>query len=75
MKKTYLDGSKYNGEHKWSGLKRIKHGKGTKFYSNGVKYVGEWKDDKKHGQGTYVYSDGDKYEGEWKDGTQHGQGT
>lgn len=44
-------------------------------FSNGDKYVGEYKDGKKNGQGTYTYADGEKYVGEWKDGKRHGQGT
>ena len=48
---------------------------GTFFFSDGGKYVGEWKDDKKHGQGTYTFADGDKYVGEYIDGKKHGQGT
>ncbi len=31
---------------------------GTLNFNNGVKYVGEFKDNKKHGQGTYTYADG-----------------
>ena len=42
---------------------------------DGVKYVGEWKDNKKHGQGTFTSPDGVKYVGEYKDGKSHGQGT
>jgi len=48
-------------------------------YTNGDKYVGEWKDDKQHGQGTYTFGPGefygDVYVGEYKDGMYHGQGT
>ena len=51
------------------------NGQGTMIYSNGAKYVGEWKDGKCNGQGTMTYSDGDIYVGEWKDGTPNGQGT
>ena len=45
-----------------------KNGIGTYTYSNGNKYIGEWKDDKQHGQGTFISANGDKYVGEWKDG-------
>ena len=45
-----------------------RNGQGTFTYSDGVKYVGEWKDDKRNGQGTYTWSDGGKYVGEFKDG-------
>ena len=57
-----------------------KHGQGTFTWSNGDKYVGEYRDDKKHGQGTYTFGpksewSGDKYVGEYKDGKKNGQGT
>ena len=51
------------------------NGQGTLTFSDGSKYVGEWKDDKRHGQGTFTSAKGDKYVGEWKDGKTHGQGT
>ena len=47
----------------------------TKGDNKGLKYVGEWKDDKKHGQGTFTNPEGDKYVGEFKDDNRHGQGT
>jgi len=42
-------------------------------YSNGDRYEGDWKDDKRHGRGivTYAAPDGgvaERYEGEWRDG-------
>jgi len=46
----------------------ISNGQGTYTWSDGSKYVGEWKDNKKHGQGTYTNPDGIKYVGEFKDG-------
>jgi hypothetical protein len=51
------------------------NGKGTATYSNGDKYVGEWKDSKQNGQGTITSVKGDKYVGEWKDGLFSGKGT
>ena len=48
---------------------------GTYAWSDGDKYVGEWKNGKQHGQGTYTWASGDKYVGEYKDGKEHGQGT
>jgi hypothetical protein len=44
-------------------------------YSDGGKYVGGMKYDKKHGQGTLTSPDGDKYVGEFRNGERHGQGT
>mmetsp|Transcript_18526 Transcript_18526/g.35687 ORF Transcript_18526/g.35687 Transcript_18526/m.35687 type:complete len:202 (-) Transcript_18526:282-887(-) len=40
---------------------------GKMFYSDGDKYIGEWKDGQKSGHGTYTWADGRKYVGEWKD--------
>ena len=51
------------------------NGYGTFTWSDGAKYVGEYKDGKQHGQGTYTKVNGDKYVGEWKDEKLHGQGT
>ena len=47
---------------------------GTFTQSNGDKYVGEVKDDKRNGQGTYTFANGNKYVGEWKDDNRNGQG-
>jgi len=47
---------------------------GSYTWTNGDKYVGEWKNVKKNGQGTYDYSNGDKYVGEWKGDKANGQG-
>jgi len=52
-----------------------RNGQGTKTWSGGTKYVGEFKDGKRHGQGTVTYANGDKYVGEFKDNNQHGHGT
>ena len=51
------------------------NGYGTFTWSDGAKYVGEYKDGKQHGQGTMMLPDGSKYVGGWKDGKPHGQGT
>ena len=44
-------------------------------YSDGRKYVGEFKDGKFHGQGTWTDSEEWEYAGEWKDHQPHGRGT
>ena len=51
------------------------NGYGTYTWTNGDKYVGEFKNGKIHGQGTHTWADGKKYDGEFIDGKQHGQGT
>ena len=48
---------------------------GTYTWSDGDKYVGEFKDGNLHGQGTYTDANGTKYVGEFKDGKYNGQGT
>ena len=49
---------------------------GTMTFTNGNKYVGEWKDGDLHGQGTYTWASSEsKYVGGFKDGKRHGQGT
>ena len=52
------------------------HGQGDWVHKkDGVKFVGEWKDNKKCGQGTNTWPNGDKYVGQFKDNNMHGQGT
>ena len=47
---------------------------GTFTFTNGDKYVGQWKDDKQHGQGTFTYVSGSKHIGKYKDGYRNGYG-
>ena len=51
------------------------NGYGTTTYSDGRKYVGNWKDGDFNGYGTYTWKNGSKYVGNWKDGKYHGYGT
>ncbi|MDO4948844.1 MAG: caspase family protein [Bacteroidales bacterium] len=69
-RKTYTDGV-YEGTL----VNGVREGQGTKYFTNGDKYVGEYKDDKRNGQGTYTWSSGNKYVGEFKDDKIDGQGT
>ena len=43
-------------------------------WSNGDKYVGQWKGNQFHGQGTYTFKNGDRYVGQYKNDKRHGQG-
>ena len=44
-------------------------------FSNGEKYIGEWKDNKgPHGKGTYIFKDGGKQVGTFKNGLLEGDG-
>ncbi len=51
------------------------NGKGSATYSDGNKYVGEWKDGKRNGKGKYTFANGNNYDGEWKNNKYHGKGT
>ena len=46
------------------------NGQGTETWSDGRKYVGEYKDGVRDGQGTFYYTGGSMYVGSWKDGKQ-----
>jgi len=52
-----------------------KKGKRTVTYSDGSKYVGDFRDAKANGRGTRTWPDGMKYVGEFKDHKFNGQGT
>jgi hypothetical protein len=45
---------------------------GDSTYTNGVKFVGEWKQGKPNGQGSFIFPDGSKFVGESKDGKFNG---
>ena len=49
-------------------------GQGTFEWTDGKKYIGEFKDGKRNGQGTFTWPSGTKYVGEFKDGKMHGKG-
>jgi len=50
-------------------------GVGCYQWSDGRRYEGEYKEDKKHGFGIYQWADGRVYIGFWCRGKQHGLGT
>ncbi len=48
---------------------------GTYTWSDGRKYVGQWRDNKMNGKGTFTFPDGKMYIGEYKNDLRHGYGT
>jgi|TARA_B110001454_G_scaffold82620_1_gene79386 hypothetical protein len=69
---TTEDGNTYEGD---INADENPHGQGTYIWTDGRKYVGEWKDGKFNGQGTFTYTDGSTYVGEHTDWERTGQGT
>ena len=49
-------------------------GHGIYIYHDGVRYDGDYLNDKKEGYGIYIWTDGRRYEGWWHKGKQHGLG-
>ena len=50
------------------------HGEGTFTWTDGKKYIGNYRNDIKTGWGTYIFQDGSKYLGNFKNGKMHGKG-
>ena len=53
----------------------MKDGFGVYEWSDGTKYEGNFKEDRKDGFGIYYFYNGDKYEGNFKEDRFHGNGT
>lgn len=51
------------------------NGKGCYLFSNGDKYIGEFKQAKLDGSGVYTFKNGNVYNGQFKDNMRHGYGT
>ena len=49
------------------------NGQGTLIFSDGEKYVGEWKNDMRDGQGFWFRPKFGKYEGKWKNNECNGE--
>jgi hypothetical protein len=53
----------------------FREGDGIMTYSNGDKYNGNWRNDKREGLGDMTYTNGDKYNGEWVEDKREGEGS
>ena len=70
-KLTYANGfGFYDGEY----VRGYRHGKGTRLFMNGTKYVGMFRDGEPEGEGIMYYSNGDQYIGNWMAGRMDGIG-
>ncbi|GFQ00890.1 phosphatidylinositol 4-phosphate 5-kinase 9 [Phtheirospermum japonicum] len=65
------NGERYSG----SLLANAPEGSGNYTWSDGCKYVGEWKFGTRHGHGKIQFPNGSTYEGEFSGGYMHGSGT
>jgi hypothetical protein len=54
----------YFGE--WDIKNNIRHGRGIQIWSDGSKYLGQWRDNKASGKGKLIHQNGDIYEGDWE---------
>lgn len=71
----FPNGDKYNGDYvQLPEGALLRRGKGEHTTADGMKYAGEWKDDKMHGKGKITYSSGAVYEGEFDNNCCHGHG-
>ena len=61
--KDWGSGYRYEGEVNQDGHR---HGKGVHSWSDGQRYVGEWRNEYLHGHGTYTYPDGRVKSGKWE---------
>ena len=50
------------------------NGQGTRVYSSGCRYSGDWQNGLPHGHGIKDYPNGNRYEGQWRKGKRHGNG-
>ena len=69
--KISFDGSRYEGEFRWSGFIQ---GQVVHNYSENRRYEGEWKDGQRNGQGIMSYNDGRRYSGRFEKNFPSGQG-
>lgn len=71
----FPNGDKYSGEyvHLPDGA-LLRQGKGEHNTTEGMKYEGEWQDDKMQGKGKITYSSGAVYEGDFDKNCCHGHG-
>jgi hypothetical protein len=65
----YPNGDSYDGD-----LNGGRSGHGIYTSAKGVRYEGEWRDDKRNGRGALSWPNGDRYEGEFRDGRANGHG-
>ena len=63
-----------NGRNVSQILSGLREGKGIKYWNDGSRYEGDWKNDKREGKGIFYWKNGDIYEGDWKNDKIYGKG-
>ena len=62
------------GWYKGSYDRGLRHGAGSRVFSNGNRYEGQWRLGQPDGEGLMQYANGNQYVGEWQQGNLHGRG-
>lgn len=52
----------------------MREGRGTQIWTDGSKYVGEWKENRAWGYGKFQNQQNNSYEGDWVNNRAHGYG-
>ncbi|ESP03380.1 hypothetical protein LOTGIDRAFT_199227 [Lottia gigantea] len=71
----FANGDKYDGEYVLSEHGSLeRHGNGTHETPGGIRYQGEWGNDKMNGQGCLSHASGSTYDGDFSNNKFHGFG-
>ena len=72
MSVQFKSGAVYTGSVGRDG--KTRSGRGTFSWPSGLRYSGEFSNNKRHGEGVQVWPDGSRYEGGFEEDLRHGHG-